>query len=75
MDRLMLSLPEACEATGLNRTALYAEMAAGRLRGVKVGNRRFFPRDELVEYVDRLRSESARDGSPCVEQGSEEATK
>ncbi len=49
-DRL-LSIAEASRALGIGRSALYNELAAGRLRSLKVGRRRLVPSGALAEYV------------------------
>ena len=37
----------------IGRSALYGELAAGRLRSVKVGRRRLVPSGAIAEYVAR----------------------
>ena len=37
MEKLMYRVPEAAEVLGLGRTLVYAEMAAGRLGYVRLG--------------------------------------
>ena len=51
-DRL-LSVDEAARHLGIGRSALYGELAAGRLRSLKVGRRRLVPSGALVEFVAR----------------------
>ena len=51
-DRL-LSVDEAARHLGIGRSALYAELAAGRLRSLKVGRRRLVPSGAIAEYVSR----------------------
>ncbi len=51
-DRL-LSVNEAAEMLGIGRSALYAELAAGRLRSLKIGRRRVVPSGAIAEYVRR----------------------
>ena len=48
----LLSVPEAAEALGIGRTALYAEIQAGRCRSVKVGRRRLVPASALRAYSE-----------------------
>lgn len=49
---LLLSIPAACEALGgIGRTTLYAEIGAGRIKSVKIGNRAFISSVELERYV------------------------
>lgn len=45
--KLAYSIPEACEATSLGRTSIYAHISAGRLRAVRVGGRTVIPADSL----------------------------
>ena len=49
-DRL-LSIDEAASALGLGRTALYGEIAAGRLRSLTVGRRRLVPAGSIAKFI------------------------
>ncbi len=51
-DRL-LSVAEAARLLSIGRSALYGELAAGRLRSMKVGRRRLVPSGAIAEYVSR----------------------
>lgn len=44
---LAYSIKEACAASSLGRTSIYAHIAAGRLRAVRVGGRTIIPADSL----------------------------
>ena len=46
-----LTLRGASEFTGLGRTRLYELIGSGRLRSVRVGNRRLIPRRALVALL------------------------
>jgi excisionase family DNA binding protein len=50
-DRL-LDIDEAAAALGIGRSALYGEIAAGRLRSVKVGRRRLVPAASITSYIE-----------------------
>lgn len=41
--KLAYSIKEACQASSLGRTTLYAHIKAGRLQTIKVGGRRVIP--------------------------------
>lgn len=49
-DRL-LSVDEAARTLGIGRSALYAEIAAGRVTTVKVGRRRLIPSKAITAYI------------------------
>ena len=49
----LLSIPEAAEALGIGRTRLYAELEAGRLRGLHVGRRHLVSASAVAEYAAR----------------------
>jgi len=49
-DRL-LSIDEAAATLGLGRSLLHAEIAAGRVRSVKVGRRRLIPAGAIADYI------------------------
>ncbi len=51
-DRL-LDVTAAARQLGIGRSALYGELAAGRLRSMKVGRRRLVPSGAIAEYVSR----------------------
>jgi excisionase family DNA binding protein len=52
----LLSVSEAATALGIGRTALYAEIQAGRCRSVKVGRRRLVPESAIAAYSGRSRA-------------------
>ena len=56
-DRLY-GIPEAAAALGIGRSAVYDELAAGRLRSLKVGRRRLIPAGAVREYI-----QAASDGA------------
>ena len=45
--KLAYSIREACEATSLGKTKIYALIAASRLRAVRVGGRTVIPAESL----------------------------
>lgn len=51
-DRLY-SIDEAAAALNLGRSLLYSEIAAGRLRSIKVGRRRLIPAAAIATYIER----------------------
>lgn len=50
-QKLAYSIREACAASSLGRTTIYAHIAAGRLRVVRVGGRTLIPAEELQAFV------------------------
>jgi hypothetical protein len=51
-DRISCTIPEACAATGLGRTKIYEEIAAGRVQTSKVGTRTLILVQSLVAMID-----------------------
>jgi excisionase family DNA binding protein len=49
-NKLLLSVPEACEMLGLSRSSIYALMRMGSLESISIGRRRLIP----VAAVDAL---------------------
>jgi excisionase family DNA binding protein len=47
----LLSIAQAARALSIGRTALYSEIAAGRIRSVKVGRRRLVPSSAISEVA------------------------
>jgi len=54
IPRLACSVDEAAESTGLSRSTLYLEMAAGNLNFLKCGKRRLIPMAGLEAFLTRL---------------------
>lgn len=53
-DRL-LGIPEAAAMLSLGRSAVYDQIAAGRLHSVKVGRRRLVPAGAIAAYIAAAR--------------------
>lgn len=51
VDRL-LGVDEAAAMLGIGRTALYGELASGRLPSIKVGRRRLVPASAVQRFID-----------------------
>ena len=45
--KLAYSIAEACAASSLGRTSLYAHIASGRLHAVRIGGRTVIPANSL----------------------------
>jgi len=58
VDRYLLRIEDVCAATSLGRTKVYNEVAAGRIKVVKIGRAVRIPADELAAYVARVKAES-----------------
>ena len=54
MDKLLYSIPEAVEVTGLSRSFVYQLIKSGHIIVTKVGRRSFITRTELERFVDSL---------------------
>jgi excisionase family DNA binding protein len=50
-SRIAYRVKEAAEAIGLGRSTLYEMMKEGKLRFVKVNNRRLIPADALMALI------------------------
>ena len=49
--KIAYSIREACQASSLGRTTLYAHIAAGRLRAVRIGGRTVIPAESLHALI------------------------
>jgi excisionase family DNA binding protein len=49
--KLAYSIKEACAASSLGRTTLYAHIAAGRLQSHRIGGRTVIPAESLKALV------------------------
>lgn len=54
IDALADQVPGACARLGLSRSTLYLEIAAGRLRAVKVRGRTLITREDQAAWVKSL---------------------
>lgn len=50
--KLAFSIAEACDATSLGRTTIYAHIKTGRLKKVRVGHRTLIPATSLMALVE-----------------------
>jgi excisionase family DNA binding protein len=53
-EAIGLSIPRACEVSGLGRTSLYAAVKSGDLPARKVGRRTIILPDDLDSYLKSL---------------------
>lgn len=51
-NKLGYSIRQACHASSLGRSTLYAHIAAGRLRVTRVGGRTIVPADALRALIN-----------------------
>jgi excisionase family DNA binding protein len=51
---LLISIERTGKELGIGRSLVYELLAAQRLASVKIGRRRFIPRDELLRFVREL---------------------
>ena len=49
--KIAYSIREACQASSLGRTTLCGQIAAGRLRAIRIGGRTVIPADSLHALV------------------------
>lgn len=54
MTPLAMTIPEAAHASGVGRSTLYAEMAAGRLVARKLGRRTLVMASDLERWLTSL---------------------
>jgi excisionase family DNA binding protein len=50
--KLAYSIREACDATSLSRSSVYAHIASGRLHTVRIGGRRIIPAESLLQLIN-----------------------
>ena len=54
MEKLLHSIDEGIEITGVGRTLFLELLYSGRLKSIKLGRRRLIPATALQEFVDGL---------------------
>lgn len=52
MERIYISIREACSALGVSRSTIYRLMDCGHLQAVKIGRRRLIRRDAIAALVE-----------------------
>ena len=57
--KLVYSIPEACEATGVNKDTIYKGINTGQLRSLKIGRRRLIRVEALSKWLENLEAEAA----------------
>jgi len=51
MNRILLSIEEVCEATGLGKTKIYEAIRSGELRAKKWGKRTVIFKSDLEDFL------------------------
>lgn len=54
MEKVLLSVPEVMELTGLGRCVVYDLIRSGQLASVKIGRYRRIPPAAVTEFVARM---------------------
>jgi excisionase family DNA binding protein len=49
--KIAYSIREACRASSLGRTTVYAHISTGRLKAVRIGGRTVIPADSLLALI------------------------
>lgn len=65
-DRLLLTVQEAADRLGLDRSAIYPRIIRGEIQSVKIGRSRRVPVSALELYVARLITEQNREQLPTA---------
>jgi len=63
VDKLLLTPSEAAEVLSISRSKLYELIGQGRLATVTIDASRRVPSDSLIEFIDRLRHDHAKEPS------------
>ena len=50
-DKIAYSIREACKATSLGKTSVYAHIASGRLKAKRIGGRTVIPSESLHALI------------------------
>ena len=61
MDKILLTIPEVAQVTGLGRSLIYTKVMAGELRSVRIGRARRVPVAAITEFIEGLESEQKGD--------------
>lgn len=58
MEKLAYSVDDVAVLISVGRTKVVAMVSSGEIPSIKVGGRRLIPRQDLYEFVDRLRAQA-----------------
>jgi hypothetical protein len=58
-ERVSCTIAEACQASGLGRSKLYEEIAAGRVKTTKIGRRTLIIVPSLLQLIEPAASAAA----------------
>lgn len=58
-ERLVYTVDEACHLAALSRSSLYEHIKIGRLRTLKIGNCRRIAANDLRDWLDGFREQTA----------------
>ena len=59
LPKLAYSIKEACQASSLGKTTIYARIAAGHLKVVRIGGRTVIPAESLHALINGESCETA----------------
>ena len=59
MERVLLTVPEACRALAIERSKLYELLMRGELRSVSIGRARRIPASAIHEFIEKLAGEES----------------
>ena len=62
IERLSYTLDEACQATGMNRSAIYRAIEVNSIGTFKIGKRRMVSARALREFIERKEREASAAG-------------
>jgi excisionase family DNA binding protein len=63
VQKLLLTVEEVADVTGLGRTMIYQLIRDNHIQSVKVGSARRIPADALARFVESLRGDPEAVGS------------
>ncbi len=59
VEKQVYSIPEACEAAGVNKDTIYKGINTGQLRSLKIGRRRLIRVEALRKWLEGLEEAAA----------------
>lgn len=66
MEKLLVSIPEAVEISGLSRSGLYERLSEGSIRAVKAGRKTLVCTDSIKTWAASLPTATFK---PAIEKG------
>ena len=64
LDRVLLTVPEACDYLRISRATLYRHIKQGKITPIKIGRRTLIDKSDLDRLIEEGRKKQGEDKGP-----------